>query len=189
MSEDTASAPAPAAPNRWTAVIRIAVLVFVLLITVLLLVNRDKIQDLEQYGYPGLFLLTLLSSATVLVPVPGVLITSAMGAVFNPFWVAIVSGLGAGLGEISGYLAGFSGRGVMQKVKYHEKLEGWIAKYGEITILVLAFIPNPVFDMAGMTAGVLKMPMWRFLIWCVLGKILKMLVFSYGGATIMRWFS
>lgn len=180
----------PAAPeNRRMIIIRILVLVFVIALTIILILNRDRIQGLEKYGYPGLFLLSLLSSASVLIPVPGVLVTSAMGAVFNPFWVAIVSGLGAGLGEISGYLAGFSGRGMIQKISWHKKLEEWISKYGEITILVLAFIPNPIFDMAGMTAGVLKLPVRRFLFWCILGKILKMLVFSYSGATIMRWFS
>ena len=46
-------------------------------------------------------------------------------------------------------------------------------KYGDITILVLAFIPNPLFDLAGMVAGILKMPVWKFLIYCVIGKILK----------------
>ncbi|MCJ7626574.1 MAG: VTT domain-containing protein, partial [Anaerolineaceae bacterium] len=60
-------------------------------------------------------------------------------------------------------------------------------KFGDLTILVLALIPNPLFDMAGITAGALKMPISRFLIWCCLGKILKMLVFSYGGATIIDW--
>lgn len=182
-------APASPGENRRNTIIRIAVLVVVIGVTVLLLINRDRIKDLEQYGYPGLFLLTFLSSATVLVPVPGVLVTSALGAIFNPFWVAIVSGFGAGLGEISGYMAGFSGRGVIQKVKWHAQMEKWISEYGEVTILVLSIIPNPLFDMAGITAGALKMPMWRFLVWCILGKILKMLAFSYGGATIMRWFS
>ncbi len=180
--------PSPQEARRNT-IIRIAVLAAVIAVTVILLINRERIKDLEQYGYPGLFLLTFFSSATVLVPVPGVLVTSALGAIFNPFWVAVVSGFGAGLGEISGYLAGFSGRGVIQKVKWHDKLEGWMRDYGEVTILVLSIVPNPLFDMAGMTAGALKMPMWRFLVWCILGKILKMLAFSYGGATIMRWFS
>ena len=42
-------------------------------------------------------------------PIPGVIFTSAMGAVFNPFWVAIATGCGAVLGELTGYLAVFSG--------------------------------------------------------------------------------
>ncbi len=62
--------------------------------TVLLILNREKIQHLGIYGYPGIFLVSLLSNATILVPLPGVMITSAMAMVFNPFWVAIASGAG-----------------------------------------------------------------------------------------------
>jgi membrane protein DedA with SNARE-associated domain len=54
-------------------------------------------------------------------------------------------------------------------------------KYGDITILVLAFIPNPLFDLAGMVAGILKMPVGKFLLYCVIGKILKMMMFAYAG--------
>jgi membrane protein DedA with SNARE-associated domain len=54
--------------------------------------------------------------------------------------------------------------------------------------MVMAFIPNPIFDLAGMAAGMLKMPVPQFLFWCALGKILKMLVFSYTGASIFNLF-
>ncbi len=173
--------------NKWVTITRVMALLFVIGLTVYLLSIRDRIQDFEQYGYPGLFLISLISSATVLIPVPGVLLTSAMGAIFNPFWVAVIAGFGAGLGELSGYLAGFSGRGVVEKVKWHEHMESWVQKYGNWAILVLSIIPNPVFDVAGLTAGALKMPVQRFLFWCILGKIIKMLAFAYGGATIMDW--
>ncbi len=176
----------PAPENHKTTIIRVLTLVFVIALTVVLLTQREQIQGLERYGYPGLFLLSLLSSATVLIPVPGVLVTSALGAIFNPFWVAVVSGLGAGLGEISGYLAGFSGRGVIEKISWHDQIDYWISKYGVVVILVMAFIPNPLFDLAGMIAGIHKMPLGRFLFWCILGKILKMMVFAYSGATIIK---
>lgn len=59
-------------------------------------------------------------------------------------------------------------------------------KYGDPTILVLAIIPNPLFDMAGMIAGVLKMPVWKFLIFCTVGKIIKMLAFAYLGSSLLN---
>lgn len=174
-------------PEKRLNILRIIVLVFVVGSTIYLLSIREQIHHLEQYGYPGVFFMNLLSSATVLIPVPGVLVTSAMGAVFNPFWVAVAAGLGAGLGELSSYLAGFSGQAVVEQVDWHKRLERWMEKFGDLTIFVLALIPNPLFDMAGISAGALKMPVSRFLIWCCLGKILKMLAFSYGGATIIDW--
>ncbi|MHB0965415.1 MAG: VTT domain-containing protein [Bellilinea sp.] len=170
---------------------RILALLFVIGLTVFLYLNRDRVQELEGLGYPGIFLLSLLSNATLILPVPGVLFTSAMGAVFNPFWVAIAAGTGAALGELTGYLAGYSGQGVVERTKWQPKVESWMRKYGGITVFVLSLVPNPVFDIAGLTAGMLKMPVIKFLFWSMLGKILKMMAFAYGGSYILDkipWF-
>jgi membrane protein DedA with SNARE-associated domain len=160
---------------RWLA------LIFVVVLTIILFLNRDSIQYLERFGYVGIFLASLLTNASLILPVPGVLITSAMGAVFNPLLVALAAGGGAAIGEISGYLAGFSGQRIVEKTKWHEKLENWMNKYGDLTIVVIAFIPNPAFDIVGMMAGAMRIPLFRFLILCFIGKVLKMLVFAYGG--------
>ncbi|MEW6180856.1 MAG: VTT domain-containing protein [Chloroflexota bacterium] len=165
---------------------RILALAFVVGLTILLYINRERVRELEALGYPGIFLVSLLANATLILPLPGVLFTSAMGAVFNPFWVAVAAGSGAALGEISGYLAGFSGQGIVERTEWHEKLERWMRKFGPVTILVLSFVPNPIFDIAGITAGILKMPLWQFLLFSWIGKVLKMLVFSYGGSYILN---
>lgn len=162
-------------------ILRLLALAFVIGLTIILFLNRESIQYLEQFGYVGIFLASLLTNASLILPVPGVLITSAMGAVFNPFFVALAAGGGATVGEITGYLAGFSGQTIVEKTKWHKKLEGWMQKYGDLTIVVLAFIPNPAFDMVGIMAGAMKIPLYRFLIFCFIGKVLKMLVFAYGG--------
>ncbi len=175
-------------PETRTTLLRIAVLVFVVGISVALYLLRDRVQELRGFGYTGVFLISLFSSATVILPVPGVLVTSMMGAVFNPFWVAVAAGAGAALGEVSGYLAGFSGQGVAQKAEIYVKLEAWMRRYGGLTVLVLAFIPNPLFDVAGMIAGALKMPLWKFLGFCLIGKIAKMMLFAYGGDSVMKLF-
>ena len=166
-------------------IIRVIIMLAVIALTIVLLIYRDQIQTLQAYGYPGIFLFSILANATILIPIPGVIFTSAMGAVFNPLWVAVAAGAGAALGELSGYLAGFSGQGVVENAKRYEQVVKWMEKYGDITILVLAFIPNPLFDLAGMTAGILKMPVWKFLIYCVIGKILKMMMFAYAGEWVM----
>jgi membrane protein YqaA with SNARE-associated domain len=173
-------------PQRRQLILRVFILAMVIGLSVFLYTIRDQLVGLEKYGYPGIFLISILANATVIIPLPGIVITSAMGAVFNPLGVAIAAGCGAALGEISGYLAGFSGQAVIERRDWHEKFVNWMQKYGDITILVLAFVPNPLFDMAGITAGALKLPLWRFLLWTSIGKIFKMLVFAYGGASIIR---
>jgi membrane protein DedA with SNARE-associated domain len=93
------------------------------------------------------------------------------------------------LGELSGYLAGFSGQVVVERADRQGRLINWMKKYGGVTILVLAFIPNPAFDMAGMTAGALKMPVAQFLLWAWFGRVARMLLIAYGGEAIASWFS
>ncbi|MBG0771331.1 MAG: hypothetical protein H0S82_06450, partial [Anaerolineaceae bacterium] len=85
--------------KQTTNIIRAVVLLAVVALTVVLLIYRDQIQTLQAYGYPGIFLFSILANATILVPIPGVIFTSAMGAVFNPLWVSIAAGAGASLGE------------------------------------------------------------------------------------------
>ena len=173
--------------KRTLNIIRLVVLLGVIALTVILVINRERIQELQAFGYPGIFLISILANATILVPVPGVVFTSAMGAVFNPFWVSIAAGSGAALGELSGYMAGFSGQAVVENAERYDRVVRWMRKHGDITILFLAFFPNPLFDLAGMLAGVLKMPVWRFLIYCVIGKVLKMMMFAYAGDWIITF--
>ncbi|HEY9121634.1 MAG TPA: VTT domain-containing protein [Brevefilum sp.] len=174
--------------KRTLNIIRVIVLMAVIALTVFLVIKRDELQALKGYGYPGIFLFSILANATIFVPVPGVMFTSAMGAVFNPLFVSIAAGAGAALGELSGYLAGFSGQAVVEGSERYQRVVRWMEKYGDITILVLAFIPNPLFDLAGIIAGILKMPIWKFLIYCVIGKILKMMIFAYAGNWVMMTF-
>jgi uncharacterized membrane protein YdjX (TVP38/TMEM64 family) len=180
--------PKPAS-NRRLLLMRIGAVLFAIGISITLYLLRDRIAQLEALGYPGIFLVTLFSNATIILPVPGVLFTSVMGAVLNPFWVALAAGTGAALGEISGYLAGFGGQAVVERTKVYDRIDGWVSRYGQWAVMMLAFIPNPFFDVAGMAAGMLKMPLWKFLLFCWIGSTGKMFLFAYFGATIMRIFN
>ncbi|MBE0409402.1 MAG: VTT domain-containing protein [Anaerolineales bacterium] len=146
---------------------------------------RDQVAGLGALGYPGIFLISLLAYATVFLPAPGVAVVFTMGAIFHPFWVAIVAGAGAALGEFSGYIAGFGSQLVIEKVAIYHRLTGWMQNNGPLTILVLSAIPNPFFDLAGITAGALKMHPMKFLFWVWLGVTVKMLFFSYAGFSLL----
>ncbi len=176
-----------ASKNQKTLLFRVVILIALLLLTIFLLLNRNQIKEFVKFGYAGIFFVSILSNATLILPIPGVVFTSAMGAVFNPFWVAIAAGSGAALGELTGYLAGFSGQFVVEHKDRYQKLEQLMKKYGNLTVLVMAFIPNPLFDLTGIAAGVLKMPVARFLFWCAIGKILKMLLFAFTGSSVMQF--
>jgi membrane protein YqaA with SNARE-associated domain len=179
-------------PKSRVTILRILVLVGVIAIIAGLFVFRNQVKKLQDYGYIGIFLLSIAANATIIIPIPGVAFTTAMGAIFNPIGVAIAAGLGASLGELTGYLAGFSGQGVAERSKLYSRLTIWMKAHQNLSygaIFLLAFIPNPVFDMAGMASGALKLPIWKFLLACAAGKILKMLLFAYAGYYSVSWLS
>ncbi len=170
-----------------TNLLRILAIAAVIGITVYIYSIRDHVEEFAAYGYPGIFLIALMANATVFLPAPGVAVVFAMGSIFNPIGVALAAGTGGALGELSGYLAGFSGQAVVEKTDVYNKISPWIEKYGGWAILVLSAIPNPFFDIAGIAAGMAKMKPWRFLFFCWIGQLIKMAIFAYAGAYSIDW--
>lgn len=175
--------------ERKQILLRVSLLFIVVAITTLLFFYRNDLQKLAHLGYGGIFILSILANATLILPVPGVVLTTAMGAIFNPFWVAVAAGLGAAIGEITGYLAGYSGQIIIEQKEWYDRLTRWMKRYGDITVLIMAIVPNPFFDLAGIAAGMLRLPLPRFLFWCAIGKIIKMMAFAYSGSTLFHYLS
>ncbi|HSK66051.1 MAG TPA: VTT domain-containing protein [Anaerolineales bacterium] len=170
-----------------TNLLRILALFAVVAITIYIFSIRDRVEEFAAYGYPGIFLIAMLANATVLLPAPGVAVIYAMGAIFNPFGVALAAGTGGAIGEISGYLAGFSGQAVIERMEVYERVRPWVEKYGGWAILVLSAIPNPFFDIAGIAAGIAKMPVRTFLVFTWVGQLIKMLLFALAGKYSIQW--
>jgi membrane protein DedA with SNARE-associated domain len=183
------SQPKPERSNLRLNALRVVVFLVVIGITLYIYQIRDHVADFESFGYPGIFLIALIANATILVPAPGVAIVYAMGAVFNPIGVGIAAGTGGAIGELSGYLAGFSGQAIVENSSVYERVKPWIDKYGAWAILALAAFPNPFFDTAGIAAGAAKMPILRFLVFCWIGQLIKMTVFAVAGYYSIEWIS
>ncbi|HKI55171.1 MAG TPA: VTT domain-containing protein [Anaerolineales bacterium] len=148
---------------------------------------RDHVEEFERFGYAGVFLIALMANATVLLPAPGVAIIYAMGAVFNPLGVGLAAGTGGALGELSGYFAGFSGQAIIERTDIYNRFQPWVEKYGGWAILVLSAIPNPFFDIAGIAAGIAKMPLRTFLLFTWIGQLIKMSAFAFAGYYSLTW--
>jgi membrane protein YqaA with SNARE-associated domain len=170
-------------------VVRIAALILVVAISLLIYNFREEAERLAIYGYPGIFLLSLLSYATVFLPAPGIAIVFTMGNLLHPVGLALAAGTGAALGELSGYLAGFSGQVVIERVEMNDRLSRWMRRFGPVTIFILAAIPNPFFDIAGVVAGSLKFKITTFLIFCWFGEVIKMLAFALLGSRLFDFFN
>jgi uncharacterized membrane protein YdjX (TVP38/TMEM64 family) len=182
-SEAAAGPAAKSEPaSDWKSIgLRVLALLGVVGITVYIYSIRDRAEEFAALGYPGIFLIALMANATIFLPAPGLAIIYAMGAVFNPLGVGLAAGAGGALGELSGYLAGFSGQGMVERMDVYERIKPWVDKYGGWAILVLSAIPNPFFDAAGIAAGIARMPLHTFLIFTWIGQLIKMLIFALAG--------
>lgn len=166
----------------FTNLLRVLALFVVVGITLFFYSMRNRLEEFQQWGYPGIFLIALLANATVLLPAPGVAVIYAMGAIFsNPFAVGLAAGLGGTIGELSGYLAGFSGQAIVERMDVYNRIKPWVDRYGGWAILVLSAIPNPFFDIAGIAAGIAKMPLRTFIIFSGIGQLIKMTAFALAG--------
>lgn len=151
------------------------------------------------FGYGGVFLANLASTATVFIPVPGLTAVGQaliiqQGDVLNPVFVGLLGGTGMALGEVTAYVAGTVGSEVAREgdVKAPrwlrpaaERVIRWIdwlmERHGFATLLVLSAIPNPAFELAGITAGVVRMRFWHFMLAVLIGKNLRGLVLAFAG--------
>jgi uncharacterized membrane protein YdjX (TVP38/TMEM64 family) len=166
---------------------RILALLAVIAITYFVYSIRDRAAEFAAYGYPGIFLVAMMANATIFLPAPGVAVVFAMGNIFHPLGVALAAGTGGALGELSGYLAGFSGQAVIENTQVYDRIHPWVVKYGIWAIILLSAIPNPFFDIAGVTAGIAKMSLRRFLLACWIGQLIKMALFAYAGFYSLDW--
>ena len=143
----------------------------------------DELVKLRSYGYLGVFLISVIGNATVILPVPSLAVVFAGGGVLNPLIVGLIAGVGEPLGELTGYLAGYGGSAVLENSERVERIKKKLSgKGGFATLFVLSAIPNPLFDLAGISAGVMHYPVGKFLLACWLGKTTKALVIAYLGS-------
>lgn len=142
-----------------------------------------------QYGYFGIFMLSLLGALSIIFPIPYTVIIFTLGGlkvgetwVFEPLWIAIAAGLGSALGEFSGYLVGFGGRKVMSE-KYKKKMDFLVKlfnKFGPVTIFIFALTPLPD-DLLFIPLGVMRYSFVRAFIPALAGKFFMNLIIAYSG--------
>jgi uncharacterized membrane protein YdjX (TVP38/TMEM64 family) len=169
--------------ESWLRKKLIPILTIVLVIAIsvgLYVFNRlypETVSDFKNYGYLGAFLVGLVANATIILPIPGLVILIAIGTISNPILVGLIGAVGGVIGEIIGYVAGLGGRGLLGNEKIYARAEKWMRKRGFITVFIFALIPLLPVDIAGLVAGALRYSMWKFFLACFLGKsILYILV-------------
>ena len=161
--------------------------------------HPQMLVELKNYAYWGAFLISLIGNAAIILAAPVLPLLSAIGAVLypvtgmvGPVIVGLAGGVGAGIGEVTGYLLGYSGRGVVEKVELYNRLAGWLNRWGALTIFILSIVPF-FFDLVGIAAGAFRFPLWKFFLLCWLGRTILylgvVLASAWGWETILPYFN
>ncbi|MBI4199810.1 MAG: VTT domain-containing protein [Chloroflexi bacterium] len=162
--------------------LEIAALALVVAVIALAFAVKDHLPDPKAAGYPAIFVITLLGSSSIFIPLPGLVATCAGGAFLIPLVVGLVAGMAEGLGETTGYLAGLSGRRLVQRNRTYQRVAPWVRRRGWMIVFALASFPNPLFDVVGVAAGAARVPYWQFLLAACAGKTIKSTGVAYACA-------
>lgn len=171
-------------PSQLRPVIAGAVILVIALVSFWLALNPQWVNSLGRWGYVGAFLISMFASATIILPAPGIAVVIAMSSVLDPVTLGIVAGLGSAIGELSGYAAGAGGRALVPEHQRSqvEKLHTLTRRHGALVLGVLAAIPLPLFDFAGIVAGMLRMNIAAFVVAVSIGKSIKYIILILAGA-------
>ncbi|HQT45033.1 MAG TPA: hypothetical protein PLO51_03585, partial [Candidatus Micrarchaeota archaeon] len=135
-----------------------------LIITIAAFYVSGYARDFSQYSYIGVFIITLISSATILIPAPGWAVVIGLSHTLDPVLLGIAAGLGSGIGEITGYMLGAGGAEIVssgaetkrgasvsrasklladknaKKRPHHDKIMDFVVEHEDFVIFFLAAI-------------------------------------------------
>jgi membrane protein YqaA with SNARE-associated domain len=132
---------------------------------------------IETFGYPGIFVVSVITTSSIFLPVPGFLFIIAAAPFLNPWIVALVSGAGMAIGELTGYVIGKGGKKALGKEerKWLKRGEGWFQKgRGFLFIVIFAATPLPD-DVTGILGGMFDYDPKKFLLAAFIGKTIMAL--------------
>jgi membrane protein DedA with SNARE-associated domain len=143
------------------------------------------LEFIQVWGYLGLFVVEIIGSASIIFPAPAFAINFILGGTpgFNPWLVGIVAGVGAAIGEITGYGVGRGSREVIEKKygKWLTKTRKWMESHGDFLIIfVFAATPLP-HDVVGMLSGAVEYPFKKFFLATLIGKIIAGWALAWAG--------
>jgi len=168
-------------------------LVITLFFCVAVVYYWEYVNQLQGYGYLGIFIISLLAGSIMLIPLPYAAVVFTLGGVLNPALVGAASGLGATIGAITIYLAGYGGHSLLPNVNnsLYSRLMNWVQRRGSVAVFIMSAVFNPLFIPMTIAMGMLRFRLWKFSLMCWAGFTVKRLFISYWGyfglGALLRW--
>ncbi len=179
----TGDSPSASMRSRWIRPLLFGLLMVALNVAAFYLIPDDLVAQLGEYGYLGIFLVSLIGNATVVVPVPYPGLVARLATRLAIPGVVGAGALGSVLGESVAFFVGRSGRGAVADTRFYR----WVQQQMQqpwrafLALVVLSAPPNPVFDVAGLTAGAMGVPFPIFFFAVLLGRGIRFLVIALAG--------
>ena len=124
------------------------------------------------FGYLGIFIVSFIGNASVILPVPAFILVFTFGSILNPLLVGLAAGVGGGLGEITGHLIGRGGRKALLK-KYKKQLartKTWTKKRGIFPVIIMFGATPLPSDVIGIFSGLIRYDYKKFFLASIIGK-------------------
>ena len=178
---------------------------------VFIVYHWEYIVRFQQYGYLGLFIMTVVTGFSIPLPVPYMVFTFTLGGLLHPALVGATAGLGLGIGGTLLYLTGRGGRHFLpqfnlsdppdeanpsrwsrflRKIKVPRMMD-FAKRRGALAIFILSVIPNPVFAPVAVSMGAMRFGWYKFFTACWGGSTVKAMALAYLGylglGSALRW--
>jgi membrane protein YqaA with SNARE-associated domain len=134
-------------------------------------------------GYPTVWLFSFIGAASIFIPLPapaGVCIGATPAFNLDPVLLGVVSGTAEVLGELTGYMAGLTGRSIVERSRWYPAVQQWMKQRGALVLFCMAIIPNPLFDIVGVASGSIGYPLRKFVPIVFVSKSIKSAGIAFG---------
>ena len=161
-------------------------------LNIALLVAPFDYTALKGLAYPGVFLITLIANAAVVLPVHYIPIVMHIArSTDNVVLVILLGALGSALGESVAFAVGRVEKDLLDGHPWFERLRGFFSHERRAFLFLLFFaMPlNPVFDVGGFGAGALGIKFRTFFTAVALGRIVRFALIAYLGAHLTFLFA
>jgi membrane protein YqaA with SNARE-associated domain len=184
--------PQPNTPLKkstvWAYILGCIGIVLTIGMAVAIVIYKDQVQELQQYGYVGAFFVSILGGATIIIPVPMLAIVFALGGVMpEPWLVGICAALGETVGALTIYMTGHGAGKAISSAKSgrvqraYEKMLSLIERRGAIALFAVTSVINPFFYPAAFACGALRFGLRKYIFIVLLGKMIKSMTTVYAG--------
>ena len=176
---------------KWAYALGIIGIILTVLMAIAIVVYKEEVQELSQYGYIGAFFISILGGATIIIPVPMLAVVFALGGAMGGPWQVALVGLSAALGELVGaltiYMTGHGAGRAISISKHgriqaaYERMLDLIERRGAITLFAVTSVVNPFFYPAAFACGALRFGLKKYIFIVLVGKIIKCMTIVYAG--------